>query len=100
MPSGPDEHTDSVATAMAALKKAADALSETAAAQRPASDSVPQPSASDSRGTDEASQRYYQHLRQRGALVDVDDATDLGQLPPEVTHVQFPDGRIRRLGYS
>ena len=35
MPSGSDEHTDSVAAALAALKKAADSLSETAAAQRP-----------------------------------------------------------------
>jgi hypothetical protein len=101
MPSGADLNAEAIAAAIAAMKKAADSLSETAATARSAApESVPSTEHS-SRDADEgALQRYHHDLRQRGQLVDVDDTTDLSRLPPEVTHVRLPDGRVRRVGYS
>jgi hypothetical protein len=43
---------------------------------------------------------YYRHLMQRGSLVDVVDDADLSSLPPTVTHVRYPDGRVERVAYN
>ena len=43
---------------------------------------------------------FYQGLEQRGELVDVDDAADLNALPPDVTHVRYPDGTVERRGFK
>ncbi len=101
MASGSDKQADPVAAAMAALKEAADSLAETAATLRAAAD-PPRDAAPAERQPPDSSPtpRYYQDLRERGELVDVDERTDLTQLPPHVTHVRLPDGRIRRIGYS
>jgi hypothetical protein len=92
MATRPDSNADSVAAAIAAMKEAADSLAETAASTIPGA----QESTSDA----STETLYHQHLHQRGQLVDVDDTTDLNTLPPEVTHVRLPNGRVRRLGYS
>lgn len=95
----PDVEGDPVTAAIDAMKKAADALAKTVSTPAPdKADAAPVPSTPDNRA--QPSTRYYQHLEQRGALKDVDDATDLATLSPEVTHVRYPDGRIRRVGYS
>jgi hypothetical protein len=94
---------DPIATAIAAMKQAADALSDTARAVGKAAPDPGPPAPAEQaphRPADSASQRYYDDLVHRGELVDVDDTTDLGQLPPSVTHVRMPDGRVRRIGYS
>jgi hypothetical protein len=49
---------------------------------------------------DAEAQRFYERLQQTGQLVDVDDKTDLSRLPPHVTHIRHPDGRIERIGFS
>jgi hypothetical protein len=43
---------------------------------------------------------YYERLKQRGELVDVDANTDLSALPPNVTHIRHPDGTVERIGYA
>lgn len=43
---------------------------------------------------------YYKRLEQTGELIDVTTNTDLSQLPPRVTHVRYPDGRIERVGFA
>jgi hypothetical protein len=90
-PSDPD--ADPIAAAVDALKQAAETLADTAAA--PGASQRPPPESHE----DEERRRYYDHLEERGALVDVDEKTDLSDLPPEVTHVRYPDGRVRRIGY-
>ena len=45
-------------------------------------------------------QAFYEHLRQRGELIDVGHEADLSQLPPGVTHVRYPNGRIERVGFA
>jgi hypothetical protein len=49
---------------------------------------------------DDERAQYHRHLEERGALKDVDEGTDLSSLPPTVTHVRYPDGRVVRLGYN
>jgi hypothetical protein len=43
---------------------------------------------------------FFEHLRLRGELVDVPEGADLSQLPPLVTHVRYPDGRVERVGFA
>lgn len=43
---------------------------------------------------------FYERLEQTGQLEDVTASTDLYHLPPEVTHVRYPDGRIERIGFA
>jgi trans-2-enoyl-CoA reductase len=73
---------DSVSAAIAAIKRATDSLS------RP-----PGQGGSDA-------EQFHQHLQVRGELAEVDETTDLSQLPPHITHVRYPDGRIQRIGFS
>lgn len=73
---------------MAALKQATDALNESWALS-PVDGPV-----------ETEREQYYRHLEERGALKDVGEDTDLSSLPPTVTHVRYPDGRVERLGYS
>jgi len=49
---------------------------------------------------DDAAHLFYKRLEQTGQLIDVDSSTDLASLPPSVTHVRYPDGRIERIGFS
>jgi len=51
-------------------------------------------------GQDEETKVYYKRLEEVGRLADVDETTDLATLPPHVTHIRWPDGRIERIGYS
>ena len=86
----------SLADAVSVLKKATDSL-KGSPTPRESSEATPREgggSAEDER------QQYYRHLEERGALKDVDEATDLSSLPSTVTHVRYPDGRVERLGYS
>ena len=49
--------------------------------------------------TDEA-RIFYERLEEAGQLRDIDFDTDTSQLPPSVTHVRYPDGVVRRIGFS
>jgi hypothetical protein len=49
---------------------------------------------------EEEARAFYQRLEQTGQLVDVTRDADLAQLPPRITHVRWPDGKIERVGYS
>jgi hypothetical protein len=62
------------------------------------------PSASDD-GTqpthqDDHAKLFYERLEQTGQLVDVERDTDIAALPPEVTHIRYPDGTVERIGFS
>jgi hypothetical protein len=50
--------------------------------------------------SDEEQRLFHERMRQSGALVDVGFDVDLSTLPPHVTHVRRPDGRIERVGFS
>ncbi len=100
MAAGPvQSKTDPIAEAIEAMKRAADVLASTArgSATEPGHTSTPAPSPA---ADDEQAQRYYRDKEHRGEIADVDDTTDVASLPPEVTHVRYPDGRVRRLGFS
>jgi len=61
----------------------------------------PEPQGTAPAAAEERSQQiFYDHLRQRGQLIDVDEGADLRSLPPSVTHVKYPDGRIERRGFA
>ena len=49
---------------------------------------------------EEQTRRFYERLEQTGQLVDVDEKIDLSTLPSRVTHVRFPDGTVKRIGFS
>jgi hypothetical protein len=49
---------------------------------------------------EQAQRQFYDNLRQNGQLVDVDEGVDLSRLPPQVTHVRYPDGRVERVGFA
>ena len=52
------------------------------------------------RSSDEEAQRFYQILEKNGQLVNITSAADIPSLPPHVTHVRHPDGRVERIGFS
>jgi hypothetical protein len=83
----------SLAAAVSALKEATETLTQVAATSPDVGSSAATP------GEDER-ELYYHHLEKRGALVDVDEEVDLASLPPTVTHVRYPDGRVQRIGYT
>jgi hypothetical protein len=89
----------------AALSDAVTALRETADALARMTVSPPsEPEAPDTTPPAPATEEderelYLRHLRTRGSLMDVDEGADLSALPPSVTHVMYPDGRVRRVGY-
>ena len=97
MATRPDGGTDSIEAMIAAMKQAADSLADAAGTSGRVTPDPPSPSPA---AQSSETARYHQHLQERGALVDVDDTTDLAKLPPNITHVRLPNGQIRRLGYS
>jgi hypothetical protein len=102
----PDAGTPSSLTAaVRALRRASEALTQVAAAR--SSGAAPpepapgdRPSGPDTPEPDPERELYHEHLRARGALADVTEDADLASLPPSVTHVRYPDGRVRRVGYN
>ena len=49
---------------------------------------------------DRSKQIFYEHMRQRGQLIDVANDADLDHLPAGVTHVQYPDKRVERVRFD
>ena len=85
-----------LAEAVSALQKATDSLQGSPVPQ----ESSETTSLEGGGSQDDERELYYRHLEERGALKDLDEGTDLSSLPPKVTHVRYPDGRVERLGYS
>lgn len=52
------------------------------------------------RSSDEEAQRFYEILEKNGQLVNITGEDDIRSLPPHVTHVRHPDGRVERIGFS
>jgi hypothetical protein len=50
--------------------------------------------------SDKHARLFFERLERTGQLIDVDFNTDFNTLPPHVTHVRYPDGRIERVGFS
>lgn len=50
--------------------------------------------------SDEEQKLFYDRLAQTGQLIDVTPGTDLSKLPPSITHVRWPDGRVERIGFA
>lgn len=48
----------------------------------------------------EETKLFYEQLKQSGQLIDIDESAALNELPPNVTHVRYPDGVVKRVGYS
>jgi hypothetical protein len=48
-------------------------------------------------GQDEEARRFIEQLEQTGQLVDVSEHEDTSKLPARVTHVRYPDGRVKRI---
>lgn len=89
----------SLEAAVAALNEAAAGLSRVNGA--PPSEPMTSDELPDATDTEtEERKAYLRSLQRRGALVDADRDVDLASLPPTVTHVRFPDGRVQRIGYS
>jgi hypothetical protein len=94
-----DPTAESLEAAVAALTEAAEELSRVNRASPPvAMPAEEQPPAPDPEK--EEREAYVRSLQQRGAVVDADDDVDLASLPPTVTHVRFPDGRVQRIGFN
>lgn len=58
------------------------------------------PDSSPERISDAEAKLFYDRLAQTGQLIDVTPGTDLSKLPPSVTHVRWPDGRVERIGFA
>jgi hypothetical protein len=43
---------------------------------------------------------FLETLEQSGQLIDVDPDTDTATLPPHITHVRYPDGTVKRIGFN
>jgi hypothetical protein len=99
--SGSDPASDPVEVAIEEMARAAEALARAAETLlAPSSTREPSSSSQRSREANEEAQLFYRRLEQTGQLVDVNPTTDLASLPPHVTHVRYPDGRIERIGFS
>jgi hypothetical protein len=108
----PKPVADPIAEAIEAMNRAAEALAKTVAGagsaqsdQQPelpagSADATPLHDAMPSQEEAEEARRFYRHLEERGQLVDVRDSSEIATLPPNVTHVRYPDGRIERIGFS
>jgi hypothetical protein len=73
--------------------------------RRPGSEEAPPPRDAEKEPTggakgDEAATAFINVLRKNGQLIDVDTTTDLSSLPPHITHVLYPDGRLERVGFD
>jgi hypothetical protein len=60
--------------------------------------STPTPKPDDGKG--EEAQRFFETLAQTGQLVDVSEHEDLSKLPARVTHVRYPDGKVKRIRFT
>ena len=49
---------------------------------------------------DAEAREFYRRLEQTGRLAEVEPESDLSNLPPHITHVRYPDGRVERVGFS
>jgi hypothetical protein len=43
---------------------------------------------------------FYERLEQAGQLVNVDANTDPSALPAHVTHIRYPDGKVKRIRFT
>ena len=48
----------------------------------------------------EEARLFYEQLEQSGQLIDLDPDTDIATLPPHITHVRYPDGTVKRIGFN
>lgn len=46
---------------------------------------------------DEDARLFYENLERNGQLVNVDFDTNTSALPAKVSHVRYPDGKIKRI---
>lgn len=49
---------------------------------------------------DAETRMFLKRLKASGKLLEVDFGTDVSQLPSSVTHVQYPDGEVKRVSFS
>jgi hypothetical protein len=56
--------------------------------------------ASASHDTDAETRMFLESLKASGKLLEVDFGIDISQLPSSVTHVQYPDGEVKRVSFS
>jgi allantoicase len=49
---------------------------------------------------DAEAKRFHETLVQTGQLVDVKENEDTSKLPARVTHVRYPDGRVKRIRFT
>jgi hypothetical protein len=49
---------------------------------------------------DPDAEAFYRRIEQAGQLADVAEDADVSSLPPRITHVRYPDGRVERVGFS
>jgi hypothetical protein len=48
----------------------------------------------------EEARLFYEQLEQSGQLIDLEPDTDIATLPPHITHVRYPDGTVKRIGFN
>jgi hypothetical protein len=58
------------------------------------------PSPNPERTPDEEARLFYERLAQTGQLVDVKESDDTSKLPAGITHVRYPDGKVKRIRYT
>lgn len=44
--------------------------------------------------------RFIEILERNGELVDILEGEDTAKLPARITHVRYPDGRVKRIRFS
>ena len=49
---------------------------------------------------DDEARQFVFVLERNGQLADVEEGADTAKLPAKITHVRYPDGRIRRIRFS
>jgi hypothetical protein len=58
------------------------------------------PTPNPERTPDEEARLFYERLAATGQLVNVDEHTDTSKLPAHVTHVRYPDGKVKRIRFT
>jgi hypothetical protein len=48
----------------------------------------------------EEARRFAETLEKNGQLADVSENEDTSKLPPRITHVRYPDGRVKRIRFT
>ncbi len=61
---------------------------------------TPSPPPKPSDNSDEEAQRFIRILEQTGQLIDVAEGQDTTKLPTQITHVRYPDGRVKRIRFT